>query len=517
MKQAIILTVILLISFIFPVFAGQEQETIKEKVTVVNVEVPVRVFFQGKPVDFLTRDDFLVYEGKKQQKINGFFIEKRKIGSQNALSDTQTRYFALNFKINDYNKELKDALYYIFDNILRENDQLLVFANDRQLFFYNLKDKDKICSKIEEALSEQVKLLRTRLNKTMHRLEFETSIQYRIWRDHRGSIEAAFNLLKVQRRLWIDYHNNYIRPDMVKYVQLANHLEKIKKQKWVINFYQEELLPMLKKSGKMNREVQAFIDVYTTAGLPHERRVMNKMYNQLEKEIQLAADFMVKDISKLFYSVDAGFHSIVIPNNPKSSSFDYQYKSSSSPIENSLRKITKDTGGALIASNNLDKFLKTIEEKETVYYRLTFAPENPEQVGRIKILTKDKNYKVIYDDNFRADYVAEYLEKHLQEFPALELSDFTLKDKELHVVVKDFLLQKGPKGPTGHINLNLLIKDRDNNILYKENKTMKTSKDIVTISIPVKFLEKGKYFIICDVKDLLTGAMDMKFIQPLVN
>ena len=114
------------------VYPAQE-ETIKEEVLVVNVEVPVRVFFKGKAVEHLTRDDFLVYEGKKLQKINGFFIKKRKISGQHALPKTETdpesylpsRYFVLNFSISDYNKELQEGLGYFFDNILRDDDQLV--------------------------------------------------------------------------------------------------------------------------------------------------------------------------------------------------------------------------------------------------------------------------------------------------------------------------------------------------------------------------------------------------------
>lgn len=48
----------------------------------VNVEVPVRVFRNRKPIDNLTKDDFLLYENGELKTINGFFIKKKKIKAQ---------------------------------------------------------------------------------------------------------------------------------------------------------------------------------------------------------------------------------------------------------------------------------------------------------------------------------------------------------------------------------------------------------------------------------------------------
>jgi hypothetical protein len=46
---------------------------------------------------------------------------------------------------------------------------------------------------------------------------------------------------------------------------------------------------------------------------------------------------------------------------------------------------------------------------------------------------------------------------------------------------------------------------------------MVPTKNTITVSIPVNWLEKGEYFIFGDVKDLLTGAVDTKFIQPMIR
>ncbi|MGD2088760.1 MAG: hypothetical protein PVH61_21455 [Candidatus Aminicenantes bacterium] len=43
-----------------------------EKVTVTNVEVPVRVLYKGEPVANLSKDDFTIYENQEKDKNTGY-------------------------------------------------------------------------------------------------------------------------------------------------------------------------------------------------------------------------------------------------------------------------------------------------------------------------------------------------------------------------------------------------------------------------------------------------------------
>ena len=54
------------------VLAQQDQDTIREEVRVVNIEVPVRVMLKGKAVANLNKTDFKLYENGIEQNIHGF-------------------------------------------------------------------------------------------------------------------------------------------------------------------------------------------------------------------------------------------------------------------------------------------------------------------------------------------------------------------------------------------------------------------------------------------------------------
>jgi hypothetical protein len=126
-------------------FGWQEEEILQETVRVVNVEVPVRVHYRGKPVDNLTKNDFKLFEKGKQQDIHGFILKRKKINVQELKLNAEQvmtrkqRFFVLVFRFTHYNDDIKKGLDYIFDTILTDTDQLLVFANDRSAYFKFLK------------------------------------------------------------------------------------------------------------------------------------------------------------------------------------------------------------------------------------------------------------------------------------------------------------------------------------------------------------------------------------------
>lgn len=521
MKKINVLILIILIIFVFSLFVKAQEEQLREEVSVVNIEVPVRVFHKGKTVDNLTKEDFKLYEGRKQQEINGFFIKKQKIKTgppavrEAAAPALPSRYFVLIFRISDHSDDVRKALDYVFDHMLRKNDQLMVFANDKSLSFNNLNEKAKAHELVSRVLRGEAQKAHTRMIKYLRRVESETEHHYLVWLKHPGAMGAAFDFFNVHLQIWRDFKRRHLLPDMRKYFHFARHLEHIKKEKWVINFYQMPVFPKLKSTGEARRRVVAITDNWST--FSSEGRAIRKLLEILEQEMNVAASFPVKDISKLFYKVNATFHSIFINTSLADFSRDYEYQRVSTDIENSLRAITKDTGGKLIASNDLSKALNVIEEKETIYYLLTYAPDNPQKVGKIKVNLKNKDYRVVYDDNMRADYIGEYLQKIESQTPDIQLRNLSFAGKKLSLMITDFLTKEEKQGVSSKVNLRIRIKDKNEKVLYDKNKTMQPRKDMITISIPFTWLKKGKYDIIADVTDLMTGKREMKFIQPRIR
>ncbi len=470
-KKTLILILIFCIVFILKELDG-DQEIIKEFVEVVNIEVPVRGFFKGKPVDNLAKKDFTLYEGKNRQKIHGFYIVKKKIKTQRLGLESErqeslkSRYFVLVFHITDYTRELKKGLSYILNNILKEKDKILVFINDKTIFFNNLSDKGKAHSIIENLLKEQSLIVKVRLYKWIQEFEKMFKIGFGL-----SGADSAIRFFQRYLLMWKEYKKKYLIPDLDTYYNFARHLEKINLEKWVINFYQIEMFPQLKPLTKLQLnnligELQSKSAEYVNMS-----RMLSRYIVEIEKEFKVTDDFPSVEISKIFYKANTTFHSIffrtyrdLMPDTPM------ELKGVSTDIENSLKEITRKTGGELIVSNKIKTALNKIIEKEDILYMLTYSPADPGKRGKIKVVVKNKGYKIYYDDNFRADYLREYLERKKVKTSLIKIKKLKFKDKTLSMIISDFLMEKEEGNFKGKISVNIQIKTPGGEILLEENK-----------------------------------------------
>ncbi|MCK4836601.1 MAG: hypothetical protein KAT17_08180, partial [Candidatus Aminicenantes bacterium] len=244
-------------------------------------------------------------------------------------------------------------------------------------------------------------------------------------------------------------------------------------------------------------------------------QIISKLLDEIDIELNVADDFPVDEITKLMYKVDTTFHSIFMGVEKETLMQDFQFKRVATDIENCLREVTKKTGGVLITSGNLGSALHSIETKEDMYYVLTYVPENPEKIDKIKIVVKNKKYDVVYDDNFRADYITDYLEKRKAEIPPLIISHLLFKENKLSMSIQDFLMPGISKNRIGKIKVRVRMKNRDNETVFDQMRLIEAKKETIKISILFEFIPAGKYKLIIDVTDLLSGKTAMDFLDSV--
>ena len=524
---------ILIMVFTFSHISGQEEKTPVESVRVVNVEVPVRVFHKGSPVDQLTRQNFQIFENGKKQKINGFYI-KRKIlnkkdfseGPDNSKGSMSSRYFVLVFKISEYNEKIHKGIEYLFSNILQRSDQCLVFINDRSIFFKDLNHKEHARSALNKILIEESKKARQNIHKYILKVEDEISeFDNMMTIVGTGSFgEPATMVLRFLKKylwVWKEYNNIFLKPNLDSYYYFSRHLEKIRKEKWVINFYQMEKFPMIKSTGRVMELIKTILannENHADAELSTMGKAIKQMLWQLDLEMHSTRNFPADEVSKLFIKIDATFHSILIPVSRQFVTENVELGEVSSEIESSLREITKKTGGSLQRTGNLKRALDNIQGKEEVTYMLTYSPDDPDKIGKIRVNVDNKKFKVLYDDQMRADYIHEYLKKKKLEIPDIRILNAEFKNKILSVNIKDFLMSKKEElPPQGKIFIEIEILDAENKILYDKKKTIVAEKEQVSISVDFPWLEKGKYNLIVQVTDIQTGKSSSDFLQPVIH
>lgn len=504
---------------------GQEEDKVMETVDVTNFEVPVRVFHKKKLVDNLKRGDFLLYEGGELKKINGFYITRKKIDTiEDKFAETEGpevkgRYFVLVFKITEFNDQLKTGLDYLFEKLFNKNDQLLLFVNEKTYFINNLSDPVSVRKVVSRMLHDESIKARQRLSILLDQINSELS-HSRFNQVLAGSMaQPAPEMIKFLERyifIWDNYRKKYLTPSVDDYYSFARYLQKIDKEKWVINFYQIEMFPKLKNSGEMMREIKSLINTLQASDRGEDvfhSRTLSSLLMKISIALNATTDFPAGEISKLFYKVNTTFHSIFIKTTKTILSQDLEYKRVSTNLENSFREITERTGGSLISSGNISKSVKKLTEKEDILYMLTYTPEEGRKVGKIKIVTKNPDYKVVYDNNMRDKYIQRYFRKKEMLVPSVKIESTGLKKKDLSIKIVDYFFRLENGKHLGKLKIHIQVVNNSGKVYFDQKKTIVAGKKSFKVKLNLKNLVPGEYSIVVDVLDLLTGKSDMKYIQ----
>lgn len=500
-----------------------EQHRIVEKVNVINVEVPVRVMHKGKPITDLRKDDFILYENKKRMDINGFFLKRKQIVSPGKTAQSMgsgtgslaPRTFVIVFSVTDFNENLAQAVDHLFANVLRPKDRLLVFANDESKEYKGLYDKEAVKKELINNLAAQARDARRRLVIYINKIETYLNVH-----DFKVKLHKQDNtplllvqFLKKYLLAWNDYKKRYLTPRVDRFYYFSRYLEALRGDKWVLNFYQFDLFPKIKLGSNtmyVIRDMATRLMNSQEATAHAMGKMINLLLNQITMDLNVSKGFPVEAVSKLFHKVDATFHCFFIRGVNRMGSNDLEYEEVASDLQNTLRRITRVTGGEIITSNRLITSIDTVTQIEDAYYILTYVPKKPEKAGKIKIKVKNKKYKVLYDDNFRADYISDYLDTLGERLksPDIKIRDFSFKGKILAFTLRGFQMKNPSEeaAAQGNMTVRIRLTDKENNSLYDEERFLTAQKQEVTVSLAAfKKIKRGEYNFLIDALDLLTG------------
>jgi hypothetical protein len=507
---------------LLPVAAAQE--VVKEKVTVVNVEVPVRVFLDGVPLAGLSRDDFRLSEGRQEQRINGFTLRRKKMSVQDIelrpeAAAAPSRYFVLVFRISEYNPQMQKGVRYIFDHILREQDRLLLLVNDRTLLLtpaLSLGGRREIAERLlgEEAVKSRQKLEQYFL--AVQKDLDQTRLRVLLERDSSFYAPRIIDFLDRYLRTWKEFKDKYLVPDLDKFYNFARHLEKVRDEKWVLSFYQIEMFPNMKISGQIHQQIVQLISELQVAR-PEDAvhaRLIEQLLERIDRELNAADSFPVDEVSKMLIKVDTTYHCFIMGVRRETLSEDLDFKKVASDIENSLREVTRRSGGEVVFSGDLGSALHQVEEKEDVYYVLTYEPSDPGRLGKVKVeLPGHPGARLFYDDNIRADYIGEYLKKKRAEDPEVLIEALRLDGRRLRVKIASFKMAEARQGREGRLDVAIRIRDEQDRQIYDQNRPFSVREPQVELTVDFRFLSPGKYTFLVEVHDLLTAKATMDILQ----
>lgn len=493
----------------------QEHDPIKEEVDVVNIQVPVRVFFKKKPVKGLKKDDFKLFLDGRETTINGFYEARQqlKVRSEKTTSAHKTpRLFVAVFNISAVSSDLEKGLQTLFKQLIRRNDRLLVITNTMVLNDHIVEDPQKEMNKIQKLVKIEARRINFKL------LAVESSIRFMAntlkteldTGKHRDPEAAVKRFLVDYQNTFNEFKQIFFSPPEEQYIKIAAYLKKQQVEKYVFHFYQVPRFPLLKVSGgTLYKAIEGVFNRSTPNPYTHE--MLPQMSKPQEKDF-------IQTIGKHFLNSGASFHTLLMAAPIPRQFEEFDYRPVTTDSEHIFRQVALDTGGKVIASNNMGKFLKGINKTEDVCYMITYAPGVSQKKGKVTVTLSNPRFRraqIVYDNQQRPSYFKKIAKKVEKEIPYVRIREIEHKEGNLSIGITGVHITPDEENGENHGRLLLNIKLLNDNavLLSSAQKAFKTRAASVPLSLRLPGMKKGAYQVMLEVNDLNSGRNDLDIID----
>jgi len=483
------------------------QQKPQEEVTVIAVEVPVRVIRKGQVVKNLTKEEFEVYENGVKQEITAFEVVSRKIfiPQEERKTYQKKRLFILILNIFDYNEAVGEGIDYFFENVFQQGDQFIVLTEGRLLDIQRSKNISEVILNIKETLQKYKVISNQYILKTFRELGFESERLLGILRGYEQSAftpidQAMIRFFDNFQRAWKDYRRQYLIPDLALYQGIIKRIKQIEGEKWAICFQQREMFPKLKKAGHLDNEIRNWIDSRADPMEQVKARLVQTKQQELQRALDVSQDFPSDSLRDLFLEANITFHLVLLKSFRSVFSQDFELDEIASDYEDSFKKISFLTGGSSAFSNKVSEALKEAAETEDYHYMLVYSPKEDQSAKK-----RDVEVKV---NRSGVDVI--YL-KHVPEItaPLITITDFESGRKTIEFSLVNYEMTKIEEKLTGVADVKITIFDEGSNKVFDEGKTLNLTKKETHISLNFNQLKSGSYFIIIQAFDRVSQETDV--------
>ena len=484
-----------------------EQEKPQEEVTVIAVEVPVRVLHKGQVVRDLKKEDFEVHENGVKQEITAFEVVSRKISipQEERKTHQKKRLFILIFNIFDYNEAVGEGIDHFFQNVFQQGDQFLILTEGRMLDIKKGKKLSEVVANTKETL-KKFKLISTQSTlKTFRDLKYEGDRLLAILRGLERSgyspvDQAMIRFFDNYKRTWADYRKQYLIPDLELYQSIIKRIKQMEGEKWAICFLQKEMFPRLKKAGRLDNEIRNWTDSQLDPMQQVKARLVQAKQQELQRTIDVSQRFPADGLRDVFMEANITFHLILLKSFRTVHFQDFELREVAQDYEDCFKKISFSTGGYSTFSNKVSEALEEATETEDYYYLLVYSPKErqSEKKREVEVKVKKSGVNIMYL-------------KKVPEIgvPPIAITDFKAGRKTIKFSLINYRMTKLKEKLTGIADIRITIFGENSNKVFDEEKTLSFFKKDTNISLKFDMLKSGSYFIIIQVTDKISQETDV--------
>jgi len=417
---------VLLFSSIVLIGLGLFSQQIKEEATVINIEVPVRVFSGKTFVDNLTIENFEVLENGIPQNIEAvYFVKKKSVErsqERKRFAPKTARNFFLFFELSEYQPKIRDAIEYFVHNVLTPGDNLSFVTPMKT---YRMKNIAFEIISREEITKQLTKIVRR--DTLMGNAEYRYMIaeiaglaqsltqhmaQSRLVDSGAANLVAEDLIMPVTElspfsqsdgrsfEEQLNLYENYVfklenlrKVSQDKMMNFAEYLREKEGQKYVTIFYQKEFIPQVDPI-LLNQALSLY------QNRPIILQTISNVIDFYKRETTIDTEL----IKQTYADCSISIHFLFLTMPPEQL-YGVYFADHSEDIYSAFREMAVSTGGFIDSSARPDLLFKAAVEASENYYLLYYSPESYSADGEfkeIKVNVKNKKYRIFH----RAGYFA---------------------------------------------------------------------------------------------------------------
>jgi hypothetical protein len=485
----------------------------------LEMQVAVRVFRDGAAVDNLREQDIELLIDGAPQAVSGWRNAKKRIG---ALAESSPRFFVLIFHLHEYPANLGQALTKLFHDLLRNDDRLLVVANQASLLIDRLTDWEKSAATVETFVKEQTRRFRQALETDRKNLaeliEKITSDYTRVTANiHRHYYMKGFKLSLEEYLLFIrQYKQRYLVPSPGLFSGLRPQLAENRGEKWIIAFWQVSEVPKIPKKNK-DLVTRVFSDFQASDWYDENNygNLIKRWLIEAESVFSEADAFPGPDIYNLFAGFAATLHAFYVPPPERAIEKDAEFRHVASQAQEILADLAKNSGGLFREFTEPENDMAAIAEKSDSYFIVNFNPVSAYK--KVRINPADKKMSLWFDAVGAGGREAENRSPSSLLDAQIDLRDVALQKRALAFKIVHFLQESDTAKSGNKILVRICLKDGQERKVFDQSRYLVPKKNELAVNLDLPHLPAGRYTVVIEVGDWLTGKTHTRILNAQLD
>lgn len=450
----------------------------------------------------LKTEDFRLMIDGDEAKILSAAKKRRSL----ALESDLGREFILSFKAYEFGSAIERDLSTFLSEILKTSDSLYILTPE-QLFHFDVSvNKGSLLRRIREVLEKDCRAFREERISTESRLKRDLNGAVRVLEEDPQGFEIyrQMNLfLNVFPEQFRRYKKRFLVPDPKRFDEVLAKLGFGEGERWWIHF-EEYHDPGL--SEKVQAVIRDMNDHIAELGQAQQNlaEILKTNVIKLEESLSLSDAFPSKDLVRVLAAHDVVFHAVFFRGDSlKEAGIE------SAPFLN-LAALYGETasasGGAAVNIEADTRGIAAVVSHVDEYFDLTFAWAGPDEKARLRVLAGGSEEGLRYAEVLtRAQFDAR---AKLFSPEKIRIDEIAVAEGKLNFVVKSY--QRSKDGDFGLIKIKVALLNGWNQSMFQEERTMRATKETISISIPLAGSLPAVFRISITACDMLANRMTIE-------